>query len=70
MLYTITYYFFKRKGSPWDIEANMLVCDNIVSECKPQSQYYVHFWTNTLGKRMDPNYGLNSNTAVFLQGWL
>ena len=36
------------------------------------SQYYVYFWTNTLGNAVTPSgYGLNSATTVlFLQGWL
>ena len=38
------------------------------------ASYYVHFRTNTLGKSMNPltpsSYGLNSITAVLLQGWL
>ena len=26
----------------------------VVSEFKLQSHYYIHFWTNTLGKGMNP----------------
>ena len=32
------------------IVANMLNCNIIVSKFELQSHYYVHFWTNTLGK--------------------
>ena len=50
----------------------VLDCRIVVSEFKLQSRYYVHFWTNTLGKGMNlfilP--GLNSITAVLLEGWL
>ena len=51
----------------------VLDCGLKVSEFKLQSCYYVHFWTNTLGKGMNhlmPHYGLISTTAVLLQGWL
>ena len=38
-----------------------------------QSRYYVHFWTNTLGKSMNSripaSYGLNSIIIVLLQRW-
>ena len=34
--------------------ADVLVYDNIVSEFKLQSFYYIHFWTNTLGKGIIP----------------
>ena len=52
--------------------AKVLDCDLEVS--KLQLCYYVHFQTNTLGKGMNTpdstSYGLNSITAVLLQGWL
>ena len=39
-----------------------------------QLLYYIHFWTNTLGKGMKtfiaPGYGLNSITTVLLQRWI
>ena len=31
-----------------------LDCGTKVSEFELQSRYYVHFWTNTYGKGMDP----------------
>ena len=37
-----------------DIMANVLDFDFVVSEFDRQSRYYIHFWTNTLGK------GINS----------
>ena len=46
----------------------------VVSELELQSRYYVHLWTNTLGKGVDPiypsSYGLNSTTTVLLKGWI
>ena len=35
------------------IGANVLNYDIVVSEFELQSYYYVHFLTNSLGKRMD-----------------
>ena len=35
------------------IVANVLNCDIVVSEFKLQLHYYIHFWTNTLGKSMN-----------------
>ena len=32
----------------------VLDCDIVVSEFKLRSSYYVHFWTYTLGKGMNP----------------
>ena len=43
-----------QRGCPYGIVTNMLDCYIIVSEFKPQSCYYVHFWTNTLAKGMNP----------------
>ena len=49
--------------------ANVLDCNIVVSEFEPQSCYYVHFGTNTLGKGINSliptSYGLNSATTVF-----
>ena len=49
-------------------------CGNVESEFELQSRYYVHFRTNTLGKRYEPpyppSYGLNSTTTVLLGEWL
>ena len=40
-------------GSFRDVEANVLDCVLEVSEFEPQSRYYVHIQTNTLGKGMN-----------------
>ena len=37
-------------GGPWDVVANVLDFDTVVTKFKLQSCYYVHFWTNTLEK--------------------
>ena len=46
----------------------------VLSEFVFQSRYYVHFRTNTLGKRYEPpyppSYGLNSTSTVLLGEWL
>ena len=42
--------FHEKVGSPQSVVANMLNCDIIVSESNLQLPYYVHFWTNALGK--------------------
>ena len=50
-----------------------LHCGIVISEFELQSRYYIHLWTNTLGKGMNPHppsYGLNSTTAVLLEEWL
>ena len=57
--------------SPLGIIAKVLDSDLKMSKFKLQSCYYVHFWTNTLGKDMtlltQPlGYRLNSITAVLL----
>ena len=36
------------------IMANVLDCDIVVSEFELQVCYYIHVWTNTLGKGMNP----------------
>ena len=43
-------------------------CNIVVSELELQSNYYVHFWTNNLGKVMNssipaPAYALNRTTT-------
>ena len=44
---------FWGEGSFHSIVANML--DFIVSEIKLYPCYYIHFWTNTLGKAIIPH---------------
>ena len=55
-----------------DIVAYVLDCDIIVSEFELQSCYYIHFWTNTFGKRHERFYPfiyeLNNTAIVLLQG--
>ena len=49
---------------------NLLDCDMIVNKFELQSPYYIYFWTNPLGKGMNPHYpssyGLNSTITVLL----
>ena len=56
------------KGSARGVAANELDCGIVVRVFELQSRYYVHFRTNTLGKRYEPpnlySYGLNSNIIV------
>ena len=40
--------------SPRGVVTNVLPYDIVVREFEIQSRYYVHFWTNTLGKGMNP----------------
>ena len=52
----------------------MLDCNNVVSKFELQAHYKIHIQTNTSEKGMSvllpaPIYGLNSTTAVLLQGW-
>ena len=60
--------------SPHGIMSNVLGCSLEVSEFKLQSCCCVHFWTNILGKGINPliasTMGLNSTTAISIQGWL
>ena len=48
-------------------------CDIIEYDFESQSNYYVHFLTNTLVKGTNPlslNYRLISTITVLLHGWL
>ena len=54
---------------------NVVDCELVLKEFKLKPHYKIHFQTSTLGKRMNSitpttSYGLNSITAVLLQGWL
>ena len=57
---------------PRGVMVKVLDCGSVVSKFELQSLYYIHFWTNTLGKGMNPiyppSYGLNSITSVLLKG--
>ena len=54
---------------------NVLDCGLEVNKLKLQLCYYINFQTDNFGKDMNfiipppPSYGLNSITAVLLQGW-
>ncbi len=41
-------------GSRRGVTAKVLDCGQEVNEFELQSLYYVHFWTNILGKGMNP----------------
>ena len=43
-----------REGKSWGVIVNKLDYDIVVSEFEFQLHYYVHFWTKTLGKGMNP----------------
>ena len=43
-----------KKVSLHCVVANVLDCNIIESEFKLQLHYYIRFWTNTLGKSMNP----------------
>ena len=47
-------YDIYSRGSSCSVVANMLECDIIVNRSELQSQYYIHFQTNTLWKDMNP----------------
>ena len=40
-------------GNPSSVVVNVLDCDIIENAFKLQSCYYIHFWSNTLGKAMN-----------------
>ena len=46
--------YLHEEGKSFDVVVNMLDSDIIVSEFKLQLCFYIHFWTNTLGKGMNP----------------
>ena len=41
-------------GCPRGVIVKAMDCGIVVTEFELQSRYYVHFWTNTLGKGMNP----------------
>ena len=41
-------------GCPRGVMVKVMDCGIVVSEFVLQSRYYIHFRTNTLGKRMNP----------------
>ena len=42
------------RGCPRGVMVKVTDCRIVVSEFVLQSRYYVHFWTNRLGKGMNP----------------
>ena len=65
-------YAYMGRGCPYSVVANILDCDIVGSKFKLQLCSYIHFWTNALGKGMNPfiitSYELNSTTTILLQG--
>ena len=43
-----------KRGCPHGVMVKAMDCGIIESELKLQFRYYIHFWTNTLGKGMNP----------------
>ena len=72
--YICVTFFCMFQGCPCGVMVKAMECRIVVSEFKLQLHYYVHFQTNTLGKKYEPlyppSYGLKSITAVLLEGWL
>ena len=54
--------------SPLGTVANILDCNIVISESELKSNNYVHFWTNIVGKGMNPllptSFGLNNPTRL------
>ena len=42
------------RGYPRGVMVKAMDCGIVVSEFELQSHYYIHFWTNTLEKGMNP----------------
>ena len=67
------FFFVTVSVNPRIVVVKVFDCNVVLSKFELQSQYYVHFPTNTLRKGMNPlhtpNYELNSTTNV-LQEWL
>ena len=59
LFYVVTQIVFSLKqphmerGAPHGVVANVLDCDIVVSKFEFHLCYYIHFWTNTLGKGMN-----------------
>ena len=52
-VYFIEYHLLYR-GYPRGVMVKVIDFEIVVNEFELQSHYYVHFWTNTLGKGMNP----------------
>ena len=53
-LNSITTIILQRGACPRGVMVKAMDCGIVVSDFEFQSRYYVYFWTNTLGKRMNP----------------
>ena len=47
-------YIYIYDGITHGVMVKVMDCRIVVSEFKLPSHYYVHFWSNTLGKGMNP----------------
>ena len=45
---------FSRQRCPRDVMVKLMDSRIVVSKSELQSHYYIHLWTNTLGKGMNP----------------
>ena len=48
------YIMEKERGCPRGVMVKALDCGIVVGEFELQSRYYINFWTNNLGKSMNP----------------
>ena len=53
-VYVCIYIYTCVHGCPCGVIVKVMDCGIIVSGFEPQSRSYVHFWTNTLGKGINP----------------
>ena len=51
-IYLLGEYYPKMSRHHHGVVVYVLDCNIIVSKFELQSRYYIHFWTNTLGKGM------------------
>ena len=47
-------HIYINMGCPRGVVVKAMICEIVAREFEPQSNYYVHFRTNTLGKGMNP----------------
>ena len=70
----LVFIFISPQSSPHSVMGKVLPCGLKANLFELQSCYHNHFWANVLRKVTEPSYslsyGLNSTTAVLLQGWL
>ena len=63
-LYSYLFLDLPDYPTPRGVMVKVMVCEIAAREFELQSRYYVHFWTNTLGKGTNPSYGLHSTTTT------